>query len=94
MEEPTPALVEALQVHAEVTAKGTSDGGSTGYYKLPEGATDLQDLIEHKRMSFTRGNIFKATYRLGEKDAATEEYDLNKIIWFAQRRLAELKKTA
>jgi len=66
-----------------------SDGGSTDYYKIPAGATDLQDLIEAKSMSFGRGNIFKAAYRLGE-DGNDEVYDLKKIIWFAQRRLNEL----
>lgn len=63
----------------------TSDGGSTDYYRLPAGATELNDLIEHKRMSFALGNIFKACYRFGEKDAASRMYDLNKIIYFAER---------
>lgn len=67
-------------------------GGSSDYYKLPDGATELQDLIEHKKMSFGLGNIFKAVYRLGEKPTVDEVYDLEKIIWFAQRRLAESKK--
>ncbi len=62
-----------------------SDGGSTSYYELPEGATELNDLIEHKAMGFARGNVFKAAYRLGEKDGATTLYDLNKIIFFAER---------
>lgn len=63
----------------------SSDGGSTSYYELPAGATELNDLIEHKRMSFALGNIFKACYRFGEKDAASRMYDLNKIIYFAER---------
>ena len=62
-----------------------SDGGSTSYYELPEGASELNDLIEHKGMSFALGNIFKACYRFGEKDAASRLYDLNKIIFFAER---------
>ena len=61
-------------------------GGSTDYYKLPPGATDLQDLIEYKDMDFSRGNIFKAVYRLGE-NGEDPERDLNKIIWFATRML-------
>ncbi|WP_421505531.1 hypothetical protein [Brucella pseudogrignonensis] len=61
------------------------DGGSTSYYELPEGASELNDLIEHKRMSFALGNIFKACYRFGEKDVASRLYDLNKIIFFAER---------
>ncbi|MBV2143098.1 hypothetical protein KUG47_06265 [Falsochrobactrum sp. TDYN1] len=71
-----------------------SDGGSTSYYELPEGATELNDLIEHKGMSFALGNIFKACYRFGEKDAASRMYDLNKIIYFAERvKSFELKQT-
>ncbi|KAB2716691.1 hypothetical protein ABE562_07080 [Brucella intermedia] len=69
------------QPHAPVT----SDGGKTSYYELPPQATELNDLIEHKGMSFALGNIFKACYRFGEKDAASRMYDLNKIIYFAER---------
>ncbi|GLU25784.1 hypothetical protein Brsp01_10170 [Brucella sp. NBRC 12950] len=36
-------------------------------------------------MSFALGNIFKACYRFGEKDAASRLYDLNKNIFFAER---------
>lgn len=62
-----------------------SDGGSSDYYKLPQGATDLQDLIEDAEMSFARGNLFKALYRLGEKAGTSVEYDLNKLQWFLDR---------
>lgn len=69
-----------------------SDGGSTSYYQLPEGAEELQDLIEHKDMNFSIGNIFKACYRLGEKQGADRQYDLKKIIFFAQRELERAGK--
>lgn len=69
-----------------------SDGGSTSYYELPEFATELQHLIEHKRMGFAQGNIFKAAYRLGEKDGVSIRYDLNKIIRFANFMLQELDR--
>ena len=62
-------------------------GGSSDYYKLPLGATDLLDLIEHKNMGFGIGNIFKACYRLGDKAGTTRKYDLEKIIFFANREL-------
>lgn len=71
-----------------------SDGGPTDYYLLPEGARELNDLIEHKNMSFALGNIFKAAYRFGEKDGATRIYDLNKIIYFAMRLRAIEEKRA
>jgi len=66
-----------------------NDGGSADYYTLPEGASELQDLIEAKDMNFAVGNIFKAAYRLGaEGSHSTRERDLRKIIWFAERELA------
>lgn len=67
-----------------------NNGGSTDYYELPGGATQLQDLIEHKEMSFSIGNIFKAAYRLNDKHS-DRVYDLNKIIWFAERELGVIK---
>lgn len=71
--------------------KVKSDGSSTDYYKIPAGATDLIDLIEHKRMSFAVGNIFKACYRLGEKKGTDVLYDLNKIIFFAERMKKQIE---
>jgi hypothetical protein len=65
-----------------------SDGGSSAYYVFPDGASELNDLIEHRQMSFARGNIFKALYRLGEKAGVDVEYDLNKMELF----LARLRK--
>lgn len=69
-----------------------SDGGATDYYRLPNDAEQLQDLIEHKDMSFSTANIFKACYRLGQKYGTSKRTDLNKIIWFANRELALLDK--
>ena len=67
-----------------------SDGGATAYYRLPEHATELKHLISHKNMSFARGNIFKAVYRLGEKDGTDIDYDLNKLEYFV-RELKEMR---
>jgi hypothetical protein len=75
--------------------KNIQTGGSTpSQYALPKEAIELQDLIEHRNMDFSTGNIFKATYRLGTKDGVSLEYDLNKIIYFAKRKLAELERVA
>lgn len=76
------------------TANGKvkSDGGSTSYYQLPPDAKELNDLIEHKKMNFALGNIFKACYRLGEKEGAEVMYDLNKIIFFAERLKSMVRK--
>lgn len=79
---------EALTEHQEEGI--SSDGWSTSYYQIPPESKELQDLIEHKDMSFSVGNIFKAAYRLGEKKGQAKSSDLNKIIWFATRELKRL----
>lgn len=66
-------------------------GGSTPeQYALPEGARELQDLIEHRNMNFAVGNVFKACYRKGTCSHSDERRDLRKMIWFAKRELARL----
>jgi len=72
--------------------KEDGNGWSTHYYELPAEARELQDLIEYREMNFSLGNIFKACWRIGEKDGTDEIYDLNKIIWFAQRELNKRSK--
>jgi hypothetical protein len=71
---------------------GINNGGSTDYYKIPEGMKDLQDLIEHKKMNFSQGNIFKAIFRAGEEHHSSYERDLHKIIFFAERELKRVKR--
>lgn len=70
--------------------KTTSTGWSTSYYDIPQEAQQIQDLIELRGMNFSVGNIFKAAYRLGAKEGVDEVYDLNKIIWFAEREKARI----
>jgi hypothetical protein len=62
--------------------KIASDGLSTSYYLLPEHSTELRHLISYKSMSKSRGDIFKACYRLGEKSGTDPMYDLNKMKYF------------
>lgn len=74
------------------TGKDDLTGNSSAYYKLPEYATDIQDLIEFRNMNFAQGNILKAIYRIGEKPGVDAIYDLEKIIWFANREINRLNK--
>lgn len=73
-----------------------NNGGSTDYYDIPPNSVTLSDLIEHKKMEHGIGEMFKATYALKERaertsDANSSEIrELNKIIWFANRRIAQL----
>lgn len=67
--------------------KVQSTGGSTSYYELPQVAKELQDLIEHKKMNYAVANMFKACYRLGQKEGNDDMYDLKKIQWFVNREI-------
>lgn len=69
-------------------------GGSNSYYNIPEGAKNCLDIIDVKQMNYSIANIFKACYRFGEKPDVSKEYDLEKIIFFAQRELDKLKKVS
>ena len=82
-------------------------GGSSSYYKVavtnPVSGNDpyeveCQDVIESLDMSFSEGNIFKAIWRICaakqgkvKKGYVDGVYDLEKIIFFAQREL-EIEK--
>jgi hypothetical protein len=85
-------LVEPYRVEKKVIMSAENNGGKTIYYDVPEGAETLNDLIEHKDMPFWRGEIFKAAYRINGKDNTTEERELNKIIYYANRGLNAAKK--
>lgn len=68
-------------------------GGSSDYYNVPEDAKNIQDLIEHKNMTWSIANIFKACYRLGTKNGVDSQYDLKKIVYFGLRELGAVKGT-
>lgn len=57
--------------------KEKSDGSTASYYRLPEGAQELQDLIDYKNMNYSVGNIFMLCYDHGE---ASKAYDVEKLI--------------
>lgn len=75
-----------------MSVKIKSDGGPSDYYKLPEGAKEILDLIMHRNMNFSVGNIFKAAYRLGLKDGIDDLYDLKKIIFMAEKEIERIKR--
>ena len=72
--------------------KQVSDGSTAGYYELPKGATELQDLISHRNMNAQIGEIFRACYRLGMVFHSPEIRDIKKIIFYATAELERLEK--
>ncbi len=69
-----------------------SDGSTASYYELPEGSTELQDLISHRDMNAQMGEIFRATYRYGMVKHSPKKRDIKKIIFYAQQELKRLEK--
>ena len=66
-----------------------SDGSTAKYYELPQGATELQDLISHKDMNAQIGEIFRSCYRYGEVEHSEKLRDAKKIKFYAE---AEIKR--
>ena len=66
------------------------DGGSTNYYELPKGATELRHLIRYKKMSHPIGEIFCAIYRLNDNG----EYlrNLKKAKFYIDSEIEEYEK--
>lgn len=72
--------------------KEQSDGKSADYYKLPDGATQLQDLIAERDMNAQIGEIFRACYRYGLVAHSPKLRDINKILFYAQAEKERLEK--
>ena len=68
----------------------SSGGGSANYYDLPPNAEQLLDLIEFRNMNGNIKDIFKACYRLGQKEGTSEIYDVQKMVLYSIRELGRL----
>jgi hypothetical protein len=64
--------------------KERSDGSTASYYELPEGATELQDLISAKNMNAQIGEIFRECYRYGQASHSDEIRGIKKILFYAK----------
>lgn len=70
-----------------------NNGGKTDYYNIKKEWKIFQDVIEDRKMNYAQGNIFKVacTFNIGRHSGTTEERELNKIIFFAERELKRLR---
>jgi hypothetical protein len=69
-----------------------SDGSTASYYQLPEGATELQDLISYRNMNAQDGEMFRALYRKGRASHSDQLRDAKKVLFYAQAEVARLEK--
>lgn len=57
-----------------------------------DGKIEVIEYIEDKKLGFCLGNAVKYISRAGKKDPAKEVEDLEKAVWYVQRRIKELKE--
>lgn len=69
-----------------------SDGSTASYYELPEGATELQDLISFKNMNAQVGEAFRSLYRYGQSSHSDKMRDCKKVIYYMNAELERLKR--
>lgn len=69
-----------------------SDGSTADYYKLPEGATELQHLISHRNLNAQDGEMFRAIYRKGRASHSDELRDARKVLFYAQAEVERLER--
>lgn len=55
------------------------------------GKIEVIDYIEDQQLGFHLGNAVKYISRAGRKNANTEIEDLEKAVWYIQRRINQLK---
>lgn len=83
------ALEKARGSESTVTK---SDGSTASYYELPEGATELQDLISDRDMNGQMAEIFRATYRYGRVAHSEKMRDAKKIKFYAEAEIKRLEQ--
>lgn len=69
-----------------------SDGSTADYYHLPQGATQLQDLISSRNMNAQDGEIFRAIYRKGRASHSDELRDARKVLFYAKAEVEMLER--
>lgn len=69
-----------------------SDGSTASYYELPEGATELQDLISYRNLNAQDGEMFRAIYRKGRASHSDELRDAKKVLFYAKAEVERLEK--
>jgi hypothetical protein len=69
-----------------------SDGSTASYYQLPQGCTELQDLISYRNLNAQDGEIFRAIYRKGRASHSDELRDARKVLFYAQAEVKRLER--
>lgn len=69
-----------------------SDGGAAAHDQLPDGATQLQDLIRHRNMNPRIGQIFRLCYRYGHASRHDALRDARMMLFHARAEVERLER--
>lgn len=86
------AFPEALTWQGQKHDTNKSDGSTASYYELPDGASELQDLISYRNMNAQDGEMFRALYRKGRASHSDALRDAKKVLFYAQAEVERLEK--
>lgn len=87
--------IVAYRVVPSAPTEPANSGLNGSYYDLtmPDGrVVSCNDVIDALGLSFNRGEMFKAIWRLGRKPGVDERYDAEKIVYYAQRELTRVTR--
>ncbi len=91
--DPKPAKKAVSHVNCRSSlASNRSDGSTASYYELPEGCTELQDLISYRNMNAQDGEIIRAIYRKGRASHSDTLRDAKKVLFYAKAEVERLEK--
>ena len=82
--------VEIFKRAYEKYLKDEDPVNSPSHYN--DGKIEVIDYIEDKKLGFCLGNAIKYISRAGKKDPEKEVEDLNKAIWYINRRIKEVRE--
>lgn len=85
------SVFRLLVDHPYYSKPEASGADGSPYYEVTiNGHTiSCNDVIDALGLSFNHGELFKAAWRLGKKPGTSAKYDLDKIIYFANRELVK-----
>lgn len=102
-------MVQTLSMHgwsvSEIAKKMNLPESTVRFFKEPkddpvnhpshytDGKIEVIDFIEDKKLGFCLGNAVKYISRAGKKNPDKEIEDLEKAVWYVQRRIYELKNS-
>lgn len=73
--------------------KHTSDGSTASYYELPEGATELQHLINHRNMNHCDGVLFELCYDHAMASSTEEKLIIARsMVYYAESEVRRIEK--